>query len=432
MSHLLAQETIYFANGNRSVGRLAGAEGEKIKLTVVRNGKISNYNLRRENVLLTFTDDGRYLIINSLDTDPAKAQEEIDAFNNAPGPRLPHDLLLKVSPPSVIPGTISYESDEVINYKTTAGASASINKRELAAVFYRNGRHQLLVPPATAVTVLNSTKAEMIRLSTPPPAPAPVATAQVATQKSTKTPAVVKSGPKTAKTGVKLTSNRNDGPPKPPTPEPKPAAPADRNDGPPKPVVTPEAPVVAEAVPAATPPVRNDGPPKPTLSDAQYQQYRTKALQQVEEFVGYLNIITDKELDDEKKDKAIEQVLKLFMADATIDVSSAKRPGVKKYKISDYLSRLKMLPYSSVSIEWNEIQYVSELTQAADGAYYGTITGQQTFTGYAENGQDVLYSDVTQKSIKVKLEAYRKSADAGAVLKWAVLLGNIGIVNKEQ
>ncbi|WP_288427463.1 hypothetical protein [uncultured Spirosoma sp.] len=385
-THTYAQETIYLANGNRSIGKLTGAEGEKIKITVNRNGKLSNYSLRRENVLLAFAEDGRYLIVSALDDNPVKAQQAIDAFNQETSPRLVHDLLIKVNPPTVIPGLISYESDEVVNYKSPAGAAASINKHDLAAIFYRDGRHRLLVPSASVVTALNSTRADFIRLTSAPaqkPTKAPVAKVSVSKQPAARPVAAVA-----------------------------------------KPVVA-----IVEASPKAVPPAK-PADVKPTLSDAQYQQYRQSALNRVDEFVAYLNIITNKDLDDDKKDKAIKEATALFMPDATIDVTSSKRPGVRKYKIETYLTNLKLIPYASTSIEWTEIQYVSELTQAADGNYYGLITGQQTFTGYAENGQDVLYSDVTQKSIKVKLEAYRKSGDAGATVKWAVLLGNIGIVNK--
>lgn len=391
-----AQETIYLANGNRTAGKLTGVDNEKIKITVNRNGKQSNYALRRENVLLAFTDDGRYLLIGSLDANPAKAQEQIGLFQQSPPPRLAYDLLVRAAPPLVIQGTISYESDEVVNYKTVSGASASINKRELAAILYRSGQHNLFMPPASVVTVLNSVKGELIRLSSPAPTP-------VAAQKATKITATKKTAkPVVSRPGTAVV------------------------------VASPPVPIAIPAANTSVSESNRQAPTvdKPSLNDTQYQQYRASALQRVDEFVNYLNVIIDKSLDDDRKDKAIEQAVALFMPGATIEVTSSKRPGVKKLSIETYLNNLKMLVYDSASIEWNEIQYVSELTQAVDGNYYGVITGQQTFTGYAENGKDVLYSDVTQKSVKVKLQSYRKSSNKGAELKWAVLLGNIGVVTK--
>lgn len=407
LGSLYAQETIYLANGNRSAGKLTGAEGEKVKITVLRNGTPANYSLRRENVLLAFANDGRYLIINRLDADPAKAQQEIDAFQKGTAPHPPYDLLLKATAPTVLPGTIRYESDEVVNYQAVGGAAASVNKRELVAIFYRDGRHQLLLSPAEVVSALNSNRAELIRLSTPAPTPV-VAAPTKKTAKPARLPATTSKGMKlpAAQSGQLVKTTPVASPPvtaltstAPPT-SPVPAAPS--------------TPVIA----------------KPKLTDVQYQQYRASALTRVDEFVTYLNVIANKDLDDEAKDKAIDEVVKLFMPEATIDVSSANRPGVRKYKIKDYLTRLKTVPYASTTIDWTEIQYVSELKQAADGAYYGLITGQQTFTGYAENGRDVLYTDVTEKSVQVKLESYRNSKDGDTKLKWAILLGNIGMVVK--
>ena len=404
LSNLYAQETIYLANGNRLPGKLTGAEGERVRVTAVRNGKSSTFSSRRENLLVAVAADGRFLVISDLDQDPVKAQQEIDAFNKDEASRRTYDLLLKASPASVIQAQIQYESDEVVNYKALAGGAGSINKRELAAIFYRDGRHKLLMPPAAVVTAVNSVRGELKRLFTPP------VTKSVTVANVTK-PTPVKPAKGGGKPGVKVPATKSSEPivkteVSKPKPEPS--------------VSKPQAVATTTDV-------------KPTLTEAQYQQYRSDALNRVDQFVACLNIITNRELDDTQRDKAIDQALGWFMPDATVEVSSTKRPGVRKLKIGDYLRKLKLLPYASTAIEWTEVQYVSELTQATDGNYYGLIKGQQTFTGYSENGQDVMYSDVTEKSIKVKLESYTKSDESevtGKEVKWRVLLGNIGLIDK--
>jgi len=404
----LAQETVYLANGNRSPGKITAAEGEKLTITVNRNGKPANFSLRRENILLAFASDGRFLVVSLLDADPAKAQQEIDEFNKGHSSSA-YDVLVKIAPASVVAGSISYESDALVNYKSTTGVAASISKRELAAIIYRDGRHRLIAPPNQAVAALISTRSEAFKLLTAPP---PLSVRKAAPVPA-KPPAAKPVGKPNSSGKVAAVKTK---PVSVATPEPQPVAekPAE----------------VAKATPPAEPAVSTAAGEKPSLSDAQYQEYRASALQRVDEFVAYLNLITDKDLDDDKKDKAIKEAVALFMPDATIEVGSTKRPGVRRYKVDAYLKNLKMLPYASTTIEWTEMQYVSELTQAADGDYYGMITGQQTFTGYAENGKDVLYTDVTEKSVKVKLESYRKSGNDGPALKWAVLLGNIGLVTK--
>ena len=166
---------------------------------------------------------------------------------------------------------------------------------------------------------------------------------------------------------------------------------------------------------------------KLVLSDADYQLYRAKALQRVDEFVSYLNVITNKSLSTVQKDEAIDQAVKLFMPAATIEVTSNSRPGSRRYPIRQYLSRLKLLPYSSAKIEWSEVQYIKEMSQAADGNYYGVITGQQTFVGYGNKGDNVLYSDVTPKRVRVKLERRQVTFNGADVVNWNLLLGNIGV-----
>ena len=118
----------------------------------------------------------------------------------------------------------------------------------------------------------------------------------------------------------------------------------------------------------------------------------------------------------------------MFEPQATIAVSSAK--GVRKYPIKDYLNRLKLLPYSKINITWNEVKYISELKQEADGNYYGIISGQQVFDGYSSNGK-LAYGKKKKKNIKVKLESYQKTVDGKDSVNWEVLLGNIGVETTE-
>ncbi len=401
---LLAQETIYLANGNRYPGKLVGTDGDRLRIAVQKGGKTTVYPVRRENVLLVFKQNGNYRLIKDFDDDSLKAQAQIEEFDQAPAPALAYDLLLKTSPATVLPGTISYESDEVVNFKSPKGEAATINKRELAAIFYRDGRHRLVQKTAEVTTAINSTRRELLEWSRPvvvAAAPNPPVVKKPVAKPPVKAKAVsqVKAKPKlpAAEKKASLAS--------------VPAAPP--------PAVAPSAAAAPPAAPAK----------KPVLNESEYQEYRTSSLNRVEEFSLYLKIIVDETVAEDDKDKAIATAVGMFTPDATIEVSSNNRNGTRKYPVEVYLKRLKGLPYAKTNLEWNEIQYVSELKQADDGKYYGTISGQQTFTGYAENGE-VLYSDVTEKNVKVILDSYTKTKDGKVDVKWNVLLGSIGISRK--
>lgn len=350
------QEAIYLANGNSFPFKLTEATEETVKYTELKGGRAIKRSFRRENVLLVFNAMGDYLVIAELNSDSVLANQQIKTFYNKPFHA--HDILIKSNPLKVIVGQISYASDEIINYKTSRGVSGSVNKNELAALIYRDGRHELILPVNEVISVLQQATAEIERLKNEP---APVASSSPVIEQTTKQ--------------VQSPINRK----------------------------------------------------KPALDESELLSYREKSLRRVDEFVQYLNIITDKSLESDEKDKAIDIAAQLFLPNATIQVTSVNWSGIRTYPIREYLNRLKLLPYNSTKIEWHEVNYVSELTQADDGNYYGMISGTQTFTGYGANNDDILYSDVTRKSVKVKLQSYQKSVEGQQQFNWEVLLGNIGV-----
>jgi hypothetical protein len=387
-------DDIYLANGNKLKGKLLRADASKIYFSVNKGGRRIPASLSKENILFVFSSKGNYLTITSLPSEPLESQKTIDDFNNSTLRASGYDLIIKAIPLKVIACQISYESDAVINYKLANGEIGSINKNDIVSVLYGDGRHQFIMNPSEAAALMASSYEEVSKFNqkqdvSPPPAVenAP----KVETAKVEETPVNTTSEAKT------------------------------------------ETPLVISsyAQPKTEQSTTTREPTKPSLNEEEYQQYRTKAMQRVDEFGNYLNIITDKTLDGSEREKAIEQVVKMFLPNATIEVTTKDKPGSKKYKVRDYLTRMKLLPYSSAKVSWSEIQYVSELKQEADGNYYGTITGQQTFMGYGgTGGTDVLYSDVTQKNVKVKLQSYQKVIDGQNVNNWDVLLGNIGVAGK--
>lgn len=358
---LYGQDALYFGNGDRMEATLTGATAERILISPVNGGRV--VPLRRENVLLAFNKKGNYILIATLSKDVEQAQRQIADFQKAPPRKAVTDLIVRIDPARVLPALIAYESDEIINYQQPGtGAAASINKGQVAAVLYRDGKHKLLQSPATVVVTLNSTRAGLEKAA---------GSAAIALAKSKKTtpPAPPRPAGEQAKTGSAMA---------------------------------------------------------PAVTSEQYKQYRAKSLRRVKEFSSYLDIIADKNTPAREKDRAIEQAVKLFLPDASIEVTSANRPGSRRLGVAEYLNRLKLIPYQSVDIEWTEIHYVKELTKAADGNYYGLITGQQTFVGYGADGQPA-YSDVTRKNVKVKLQAFSKEVDGQEEIGWEVLLGNINL-----
>ena len=361
-----SQETIYLFDGTSHPFRLIEGDENVVKMAEMKGSRTIKRSLQRESVALVFNSKGAYLFVSEMSSNPEELQTQLELFYEMP-PYKSGDILIKANPLQVITGNIQYESPQVINYQTTSGGSGSVKKEELAAVIRSDGRHELIASPETAAHILSDALAELSKPDTMP-------TEQVS--------------------------------------EPVPGS----NNL----VSTP----VAENTASRESSYNN---PQSGLDAATLSLFRDKGLQKVEEFIQYLNIITDKGIPSGEKDKAIEQTLSLFLPSATIQVTSVNRPGIRTYKIRDYLVRLKLLPYTSTEIAWHEVNYIKELTQAEDGAYYGLISGRQTFTGYGKTGENVVYDDMTKKEVKVKLQQYSKNVEGAGQLNWEVLLGNIGV-----
>ncbi|GAB4002241.1 hypothetical protein GCM10028807_60470 [Spirosoma daeguense] len=353
---------IYFSEGDPAVDtRIVDLTSDKV---VVRADGGRDKPFSRSRVVLAFNQKGNFLVIAELSPDLTQAKQQLQTFLDAPARKDGNDYLIKASPLSVVLGKISYDGD-VINYKTPQGNSATINKNELIAVLYRDGRHVLLKPVNEAAPLLAELRPDIENGGKPVTASKPVAADTTAT-----------------------------------SPAPATLTESDKNN--------------------------SGSGNKMTLTEEEKETYRQKSLARVDEFVNYINVITDKNSSNDEKDRAIEQALRLFIKGSTIEVTSSARTGSRTYRVDEYLNRLKRLPYLYTKVEWADTQFVQDLTQMPDGTYEGTISGQQRFTGYNANGQ-TKYSDVTQKDVRVKLDSYQKIIDGTSNLRWQTMLGNVSV-----
>ncbi len=402
-SRVVAQDVIYFDDGSPlPETRITDVTDKKVILTRQLDGISKDYPFGRGKILLAFTKAGNYLIVSELSADAIQAKQQIQTFLAAPPRNDGNDYLIKAVPLTVIPvQKIAYESDEIVNYTTRTGNAASISKSELIAILYRDGRHLLTAQAGEAAPFLADARPMLNNEGKPAPS-----------NGSVSPPIYVSPKPGLVLSQVPQSATQ--------TTAPTPVSATEQTVS--KPVAT----TPPTEIPAPTPPRTSFARPKLTLTEEEKEGYRQKSLLRVEEFVAYINIITDKSINNDDKDRAIEQAARLFMPESTIEVTSTQRAGSRKMSVKQYLTRLKILPYTSTKIEWVQTQFVRDLMQEADGNYYGTITGQQTFIGYDANGKPQ-YSDITPKSVKVKLDSYQTVMDGKEYDKWRVLLGNVSV-----
>jgi len=104
------------------------------------------------------------------------------------------------------------------------------------------------------------------------------------------------------------------------------------------------------------------------MSEAQKADFRDKALRKTKALSNYISTIGDKSKDEVQRDKAIDLAVGLFMSDNNIvEVSSLNSQENKRFKIREYLLKIKMLPYKKVHIDWFDIFFSSNFTRCPDG-----------------------------------------------------------------
>ncbi|MDW7695287.1 hypothetical protein R9C00_28135 [Flammeovirgaceae bacterium SG7u.111] len=149
------------------------------------------------------------------------------------------------------------------------------------------------------------------------------------------------------------------------------------------------------------------------------------AMEKVRDLSKYVSIIGNKETPFSEANRVIDRAMELFADGSQMGVSSVNRKAIKYYGIREYFKRLMALNYDRVTIEWFNIQYISDLELQPDGRYVGVITIYQRFEGESDDG--LKYVDTTKKDITVYVE--RKSTQiSGRTIKfWDVLLGDIRV-----
>lgn len=312
----------------------------------------------RDKFVIFFNKSGDYLTEKSIARDAQQAQQQIqDFYGHSPEAKVVNDILFKASPREVIACHIKNEFPDAINYVTLDGKSASINKDNLFAIIRQSGSHEMLRDLPEVADNLSVMRDDFEKLR------------------------------------FKKTQEQ-------------PAGPVQR------PTVTPSVPEVRQTVLPGE---------KKRLSSDEQKVYKAKSVDKMHELAELLTKIVDNTQSRKEKDHAIEQAAKMFIKDATVEVSAVNNPNNKtRRNVTEYLGRLSRLNYSKVNVTYAEINFVEEFEPDTAGNFWGLASYTQTFS--TNN-----FEDVTPKKQKIKLQPYEKIVDGLAQDKFEVLLGNISI-----
>ncbi|WP_313993205.1 hypothetical protein [Xanthocytophaga flava] len=165
----------------------------------------------------------------------------------------------------------------------------------------------------------------------------------------------------------------------------------------------------------------------------EFESFRQKAISKVDEFGRYIATIVDPRTPADQSNSTIDLAFTLFVnADVRVEVSNVNTGSKNKYKIKDYLKRLKLkgADYQEVDVSYADIGYASEFIKGPDGNYYGVVSFVQTFKGFVDG--KVVYGDITQRNITVILKLYEKVVEGQGKKMWDVFLADVGIIETRK
>jgi hypothetical protein len=164
---------------------------------------------------------------------------------------------------------------------------------------------------------------------------------------------------------------------------------------------------------------------QPELSSQRKLAIDSLALEKVRDLGKYISIIGNKGTPFSEANRVIDRAMELFAEGSQMGVSSLNTSDIRYFQIREYFQRLMALNYDRVTIQWFNIEYISDLVRQPDGRYVGVITIYQRFSGESDDG--LKYVDTTKKDITVYVERKQTQIQGRVIGFWDVLLGDIRV-----
>ncbi|WP_146897435.1 hypothetical protein [Adhaeribacter aerolatus] len=159
----MAQDVLYFVDGTKQLCKITAVDDQKLSYKNIDNLDGPTYTKAYNQLLLAFKDNGKYLAVT--DKSYIYSSDPSEFLTNSASRR--SDILI-TNKDEVITGSILTLEGEKLNYKKADNNSelvATIDKSSLAAVIYKNGKHQLFMNPAEAVVKLALVKEKVDKLT---------------------------------------------------------------------------------------------------------------------------------------------------------------------------------------------------------------------------------------------------------------------------
>ena len=162
-------------------------------------------------------------------------------------------------------------------------------------------------------------------------------------------------------------------------------------------------------------------------SSFELKGYEGRAVQKIQEFADYIQIISNGEYDMTFREHALAMAKKMFYNEKVkIGNSDKFISSFKTMELNDYLNAFLKTGYTKIAVEIQDQQYVENLSQNKSNAYSGKLLFNQTSSYFKDNL--VQNSTSEKKEVDIVLQMTEKNFGKKTKSVWNVYLGDIRVV----
>lgn len=160
------------------------------------------------------------------------------------------------------------------------------------------------------------------------------------------------------------------------------------------------------------------------LSKKSLRAFEVKAEQKLVDFSDYLDIFSDKLMDESFKNQARQMILDLFICD-TVQINSIllNEPDKKNIPISKFLSLDSATGYNSMDFIFDSIEVTEPLRRIDTLNYKGRLSFSRRVK--ISSASDTLFTGPDRMEVDIFASKVRKQFGSDTLQIWSVFLGNI-------
>lgn len=160
-----------------------------------------------------------------------------------------------------------------------------------------------------------------------------------------------------------------------------------------------------------------------TLNTVQLNVFQQRARQKLQDFINYMEIISNKSYDLELRLIASKQIEDLFAVSTVfVSISIAKEPKNKK-TVSQFLNEIYLSDYDSIKVKTDSVVISKPEKSTESIKYIGEVTAKVNIDGY-KNGEVIFNSIAIQKAETIITKTQKQFGDETKMV-WTASIGEL-------